>query len=206
MPLGRAAVGRGAQRSLAKTHGNPYRSNGACTAQRCKRYSRAIRAHRKTPRLPSTKAINRASGSIRWPRGYLDGRLRSFRVRAIRLGEAQSARQPATFAYLYSWESPAMEGRLGACHGVDCPFVFGLIGTKGADLFTASGPAAEALGERTIDTWLGFARSGDPKHPGLPHWAPFEPGARQTMILGPECKLVSDPFGAERAAWDGVIS
>ena len=100
---------------------------------------------------------------------------RVFRVPAIRLGEAQSAHQPATFAYLYTWESPAMGGRLGACHGVDCPFVFGLIGTKGADFFAGSGAAAEALGERTIDAWLGFARNADPNHPGLPHWAPFEP-------------------------------
>ncbi len=127
---------------------------------------------------------------------------RIFRVPAIRLGEAQSAHQPATFAYLYTWESPAMGGRLGACHGVDVPFVFGLIGTKGADFFAGRGAEAEALAQRTMDAWLGFARNGDPGHPD---WTAFEPSARQTMLLGPECQLVSDPFGAERAAWDGVI-
>ena len=130
---------------------------------------------------------------------------RIFRVPAIRLGEAQAAHQPATFAYLYTWESPAMDGQLGACHGVDVPFAFGLIGTKGADFFAGSGPAAEALAGRTMDAWLGFARGGDPGHSGLPDWTAFEPGARQTMLFGPECELVSDPFAAERAAWDGVI-
>ncbi len=98
-----------------------------------------------------------------------------------------------------------MGGRLGACHGVDVPFGFGLIGTKGADFFAGSGPEAEALAQHTMDAWLGFARNGDPGDPGLPYRTVFEPGARQTMLLGRERQLVSDPFGAERAAWDGVI-
>jgi len=126
-------------------------------------------------------------------------------VPAIRLAEAQSVHQPATFAYLYTWESPALGGRLGACHGVVVPFAFGLIGTKGADFFVGSGPEAEALAGCTMDAWLSFARGGDPGHPGLPEWAAFEPGARQTMILGAARELASDPYSAERAAWDGVI-
>jgi len=39
----------------------------------------------------------------------------------------------------------------------------------------------------------GFAQGGGPGHPGLPEWAAFETGARQTMILGPERALASDP-------------
>ena len=80
-----------------------------------------------------------------------------------------------------------------------------MIGTKGADFFAGSGPEAETLAERTMDAWLGFARSGTPSHPGLPDWRAFEPDARQTMLLGRECQLVSDPFAVERAAWEGVI-
>jgi para-nitrobenzyl esterase len=130
---------------------------------------------------------------------------RIFRIPAIRLGEAQSAHQAATWAYLYTWESPAMGGGLGACHGVDVPFAFGLIGTKGADFFAGGGPAAERLAEQTMDAWLGFARGGDPGHSGLPTWMSFESAARQTMLLGSGCELVSDPYSAERTAWDGVI-
>ncbi len=44
-----------------------------------------------------------------------------------------------------------------------------------------------------------------PGHAGLPDWRPFEPNARETMLLGPECRLAPDPFGAERAAWDDVM-
>jgi para-nitrobenzyl esterase len=98
-----------------------------------------------------------------------------------------------------------MGGGLGACHGVDVPFAFGLIGTKGADFFAGGGPAAAQLAEQTMDAWLGFARGGDPGHSGLPTWMSFESAARQTMLLGSGCELVSDPYSAERTAWDGVI-
>jgi para-nitrobenzyl esterase len=130
---------------------------------------------------------------------------RLFRVPAIRLAEAQSEHQPHTFAYLFTWESPMLGGRLGACHGIDVPFAFGLIGTPGAEKFAGGGPAAHALADDVTASWLGFARGGEPGHAGLPGWPRFERAQRSTMLFGPRCELAHDPFGAERAAWDGVL-
>lgn len=130
---------------------------------------------------------------------------RFFRIPAVRLAEARNAQSDATYAYLFTWESPMLGGQLGSCHGIDTPFAFGLIGTKGADAFAGSGPEAEALATRTQDAWLAFARSGAPGHAGLPDWPTYQTETRQTMLLGSECELVSDPLGAERAVWDGVI-
>ena len=130
---------------------------------------------------------------------------RLFRVPAVRLAEAQCAHQPHTFAYLFTWESPMLGGRLGACHGIDVPFAFGLIGTPGAEKFVGGGPAAHALADDVTASWLGFARAGDPGHAGLPGWPGFDAQRRPTMIFGPRCELAQDPLGAERAAWDGVL-
>jgi para-nitrobenzyl esterase len=130
---------------------------------------------------------------------------RLFRVPAIRLAEAQSAHRERTFSYLFTWESPLFGGRLGACHGVDVPFAFGLIGTPGAEKFAGGGPAARTLAERTMDAWLGFARRGEPGHPGLPAWPRFDTETRATLLFGESCTLEEDPLGPERAAWDGVI-
>jgi para-nitrobenzyl esterase len=130
---------------------------------------------------------------------------RIFRIPAIRLAEAQSAHQPDTYAYLYTWESPILGGRLGACHGIDVPFVFGLIGTPGAEKFAGGGEDALRLQDQTTGAWLAFARDGRPGERSLPAWPRYETARRPTMLLGAASTLASDPFGAERAAWDEIL-
>ncbi len=129
---------------------------------------------------------------------------RKFRIPAVRLAEAQAEHQ-RTYAYLFTWESPLMDGALGACHGVDVPFVFGAIGSKGADRFVGGGPEAEALCARTMDAWLAFARGGDPNGAGLPDWPAYDSARRATMLLGRRCELADAPLDEERRAWDGVL-
>ncbi len=130
---------------------------------------------------------------------------RVYRMPAVRLAEAQSQHQPKTWAYLVTWESPLRDGTLGACHGIDVPFVLGAIGRKGANLFTGGGPEAERLSERMMDAWVAFARSGDPNHPGLPDWPPHDESRRATMLLGRECEVADAPLESEREAWQGIL-
>lgn len=120
---------------------------------------------------------------------------REFRIPSLRAAEAQSGHAP-TYSYLFTWRSPAPG--VGSCHGLDLPFVFGTLDSKGADAFAGSGPAAEALADRMQDAWLSFARTGDPG------WPAYERSARPTMQLGDSCELVADPMAAERLAWDGL--
>jgi para-nitrobenzyl esterase len=121
---------------------------------------------------------------------------REFRIPSLRATEVQAARSTATYSYLFTWPSPAPG--IGSCHGVELPFVFGTLDSKGADAFAGSGPAAEALTERVQDAWLAFARTGDPA------WPAYDPATRPTMLLGETCEVVDDPMSAERAAWAGL--
>ena len=51
-----------------------------------------------------------------------------FQGPARRLGEAHAGTGTGrTFAYDFRWRSPACGGRLGACHGLELPFVFGTL-------------------------------------------------------------------------------
>ena len=80
-----------------------------------------------------------------------------------------------TYAYDFGWRSPACGGRLGACHGLELPFVFDT-------LATATGPTGllgpddppQALADRMRDAWVAFARDGDP---GWPAEAPTRTGS-----------------------------
>jgi para-nitrobenzyl esterase len=121
---------------------------------------------------------------------------REFRIPSVRAAEAQSGRSAATFSYLFRWPSPAPG--IGSCHGLELPFVFGTLDSKGADAFAGSGAAAEALATTMQDAWLSFARTGDPG------WPAYDPSTRTTMVLGPTCEPADDPMSAERAAWEGL--
>src|SRR5206468_6759078 len=99
---------------------------------------------------------------------------RSMRHPAMRLAELQRAHQPRTYAYLFTWPSPAMGGALGSCHAVDLPFVFGTLDHPVLRRFAGNGPDAHALAGRIQDAWIAFARTGDPGHPGLGAWPSYD--------------------------------
>jgi para-nitrobenzyl esterase len=125
-----------------------------------------------------------------------------FRVPAMRLAELQARHQPRTYAYLFTWPSPLLEGSLGACHAVDLPFVFGTLGAPGMDRFAGGGPDAAALSSAVQDAWLAFARSGDPSTRALGAWPAYEPTRRATMLLGRECGVADAPREPERRVWE----
>lgn len=129
-----------------------------------------------------------------------------FRIPATRVCEAQALHQPKTFLYQFDWESPARGGELGACHGLEVPFVWGTVGKNGNPGFTGVGPAAEQLAQHMMDAWIAFARSGDPSHQGIGTWPAYETSSRQTMLFGRSCGVAQAPFEEERAIWANVLS
>jgi para-nitrobenzyl esterase len=130
---------------------------------------------------------------------------RTFRVPAIRLAEAQRAHEPRTYMYLFTWESPARRGTLGSCHALELPFVFGTLGAPTMDRFAGKGPDAEALAARMMDSWLAFARGGDPAHAALPAWPAYDDAKRATLVFDRRSELANAPLDRERAVWDEIL-
>ena len=127
---------------------------------------------------------------------------RLIRAPALRLAELQHRHERQTYAYLFTWTSPAMEGALGSCHGLEIPFVFGTLNHPGISALAGVGPAAERLSVLIQEAWLAFARFGDPSHSELGDWLPYDPERRPTQLLGPRCELENAPFEEERRFWD----
>jgi len=133
---------------------------------------------------------------------------RVFRIPALRLldalasGRGRSA--ASSFNYRFDWAAPAFGGRLGACHAVEIPFVWGSAGRPGAEIFGAGAQARE-LAERTMDAWIAFADGGDPGHAKLPRWEAYSPEDRALMRLDASPELVRDPGAVCRRAWDGIL-
>ncbi len=124
---------------------------------------------------------------------------RMFRMPCVYVVEEQLLHNPSTYNYLFTWESPAMDGALGACHALDIGFVFGTCDAA----FHGSGPAVDKLSRNMQDAWITFARTGDPSCNSIGKWQPYGEN-RSTMILGKECYLEEAPYDDERQAWEPI--
>jgi len=109
------------------------------------------------------------------------------------------------FKYLFSWESKLLDGRLGSCHALELPFVFGTLGLKGLQGWAGKGPDAERLSQRMMDAWLAFARTGDPASGDLPDWPAYDEERRATLVFDRQVELRHAPCDEERRAWDGLL-
>ena len=96
-----------------------------------------------------------------------------------------------------------MNGALGSCHALELPFVFGTHAV--APEFAGSGPEADAFAEATMDTWLAFARTGNPNSNAAeaPVW---DTQAKPIMVLGTDIRVEHDWRGQEIGVWDEVIA
>jgi para-nitrobenzyl esterase len=129
------------------------------------------------------------------------------RLPAIRFAEANSQRQP-TYMYLFTYRSTSTYKNYGSCHGMEMPFVFGVIDDLDVIVFTGRDTHREALTNQVREAWVNFARNGDPSQPGLA-WSRYDERSRATMELGLSSRMVNDPDSAKRTLWsdhpfDGV--
>jgi para-nitrobenzyl esterase len=158
----------------------------------------AARSHPDPARLVETYRASRPGASFAELRSAIMGDA-LFGVGSRALADAHAARpRSATYAYEFAWRSQALGGELGAAHGVELPFVFDL-----ADRPELNGPhallgpdrAPADLATRVHETWIRFARTGDPG------WDRYDTGRRATMRIDTEWSQVDDPHGRERLAW-----
>lgn len=127
-----------------------------------------------------------------------------FLLPTVRVAEAASAFQPV-YMYLFTYRSTSTYKPFGSAHAMDIPFVFGVVDLPEVIAFTGRAPYRAALAARMMDHWAAFARHGDPSLPGEPRWQRYDGDSRQTMALGEESRLLSDPLGEQRKAWGGIL-
>jgi para-nitrobenzyl esterase len=107
----------------------------------------------------------------------------------------------AVYKYLFTWPSPAYEGRFAAVHGVDVSLVF----HRYSSIMHGGGvPRAKALAGELASAWVNFARTGDPNGAGVTAWPAYTPALRSTLVLGDTSEVVDDPLRDLRLLWDDL--
>jgi para-nitrobenzyl esterase len=121
------------------------------------------------------------------------------RENAIKQCKAKAAlgKAPA-YLYWFTWQTPILDGRPRAFHCSEIAFAFD--NTDRCENMTGGGPDARALAAKISEGWIHFARTGNPNHPGIPHWSEFASDSVPTMIFDNKCDAVNNPDGGEQAS------
>jgi para-nitrobenzyl esterase len=125
---------------------------------------------------------------------------RSWRGAIIEAEERAKSGAP-TYAYQLDWATPKDNGKLGAPHASDIQLVFDNINKPGA---TAIGPQAQTMADIMSETFIAFARTGNPNNKAIPKWEQYTLAGRQTMVFDVPPHLEDDPRGAERKIFEKV--
>ena len=113
---------------------------------------------------------------------------------------ADAKAQPHTWVYQVNWKSGVDGGKWGAPHTLDIPLAFdnvalspGMVGSSAADQ-----ARAQQMADIVSETYIAFARTGNPNNARLPKWPAFELAKRPTMIFDLPVRVEDDPRGRER--------
>ena len=115
---------------------------------------------------------------------YTDSFLRKA---AVKMADAKSAQGAApVYMYFFTWKPSG--NALGACHGMELPFVFDNIALQRE--MTGGTPDAYRLSDLMSSAWIAFIKTGNPNVAGLPTWEPYTVANGNTMVFDKECKII----------------
>jgi para-nitrobenzyl esterase len=122
---------------------------------------------------------------------------------ARRLAATHSAAGGRTYHYEFTWKSSALDGRVGAAHLVDLPFLFDNLDAPGVGELLGEAcreDSAVRLARNLSSAVAGFVRTGDPSGP-LGDWPAFTPAVRATQVLGATSRIEVDRLADRLDFW-----
>lgn len=112
-----------------------------------------------------------------------------FRPGAVTEANQKSALNAApVYVYLFTWQSPVMDGKYKAVHCSELPFVFDNIAR--CENMTGGTKEAYALADKVSDAWINFARNGNPNCKSLPNWPAYNSTNTATMHFDNKCEVM----------------
>jgi para-nitrobenzyl esterase len=121
------------------------------------------------------------------------------------LADYVSRSGPTVFLYYFAYqdvggynsETPTLGLQLGADHGAELPYVFGLLN----HWKTGVPPDDLALQTTVMAYWTNFAKTLNPNGTGLPVWKPFSESDSDVMVLDQNVGMESHPRASQLSFW-----
>ncbi|MFD2932665.1 carboxylesterase/lipase family protein [Spirosoma flavum] len=136
-------------------------------------------------------AVKKAYPETVKPSDYIDI---DFNFRPLTVRQANGKAVPGAapvYMYLFTWQSPVLDGAYKAMHCMEIPFVFDNISR--CEEMTGGGQEAHILADKMSRAWIAFARTGNPNHKGLPNWPQYTSENGATMILDNVNQMKNNP-------------
>ena len=109
---------------------------------------------------------------------------------SVTIADRKSAQKAApVFFYHLDWVTPVLGGKRYVPHALDIGMVF----DNTAKSQSMSGdPAAEPIADQMSESWLAFAKNGDPNNAKVPTWPAYTAAERNMMVFGNTPKVEVD--------------
>ncbi len=147
----------------------------------------AIKAQQKDKADAYIAAVKKAYPNDTKPSDLMDVDA-MFRPGAVAQAKTKAALNAApVYMYLFTWQSPVMDGKYKAVHCMELAFVFNNIAR--CEEMTGGTKEAYDLASKVSDAWINFAKTGNPNHKGLPEWPVFNEKTTATMHFDNKCEV-----------------
>ena len=95
------------------------------------------------------------------------------------------------YFYLFNWDSPVDDGKWKAMHALEIGFVFDNVAKS--ESMAGLGDNQQLIADMMSESWLAFARSGNPNSDAMPQWSPYTSAKRSTMVIDLNPRMEADP-------------
>lgn len=161
--------------------------NGALTNAPLDKVMEVIKTQRKEKADAYIAAVKKAYPMDTKPSDLLDIDV-TFRPGAVQQANEKSALNAApVYMYLFTWQSPVLDGKYKAVHCMELAFAFNNI--HRCHEMTGGNKDAYALADKMSAAWISFARNGNPNHKGLPNWPAYSSTNTATMHFNSQCAV-----------------
>ncbi len=162
-------------------------ANGALSNAPLDKVMETVRNQKKEKADAYIAAVKKAYPNDTKPSDLLDIDV-TFRPGAVHQANEKSALNAApVYMYLFTWQSPVMDGKYKAIHCMDIPFAFSNI--ERCKEMTGGNKDAYVLSDKISSAYINFARNGNPNHKGLPDWKAYNAANTATMHFNNKCEV-----------------
>jgi para-nitrobenzyl esterase len=92
------------------------------------------------------------------------------------------------------------DGKWRVPHALEIGMVFDNVAYSTS--MSGVGPEVQAMADIMADTWLAFAKTGNPNNDRLPHWPAYDLENRAMMVLDLTPEVVNNVHGEERQLFE----
>lgn len=142
------------------------------------------------PQIEAPELYFMANADNRFMRG-------SVTVADRKAAQAAAGGAPVFFYHL-DWTTPVMDGKRYVPHALDIGMIFDNV-AKSASM-SGTSAEAQAIADQMSESWLAFAKTGDPSNAKVPTWPAYTEAQRNMMVFRTQPGVEVDIRAAERAA------